>query len=147
MSPTGPAAPASVELFLVSTWLLASPLPKSSPSTEVTCPSPQKAVPQSCPAGAAGIAGSCTTASRTCKNSSSAGAMMCSASYARKNMYMFHMHKKEALKTGRMQSSINYGLNNIFHHHQINQILFFPYVHRFNGSNSALGGRKTPSSC
>lgn len=86
-------------------------------------------------------------ADRASKHPSNAGGLLCSASYIRKNMYMFHMHKRESLKAKRMQLSINYSLDNIFYHHQINQALFSPYVHRFNGSNSALGAHKTPASC
>lgn len=70
--PAGKERPASVRSFPVipqlPAWL------KSSPSPKVTRPSPQRAAPHSCSAG------SCPTASRVCKNSSGAGATMCSAS-------------------------------------------------------------------
>lgn len=62
-------------------------------------------------------------------------------------MYTFHMHKRESLKAKRMQLSINYSSDNIFYHHQINQALFSPDVHGFNGSNGAPGAHKTPTSC
>jgi len=102
MSPMRWAAPAGVELFPVSTQLPAISAAEEHPQHQgdlsLAAEGCSPVLPQ-----AASIASSHAAARRACKNSTRAAAAKCSASYARKNMYKFHMHKEEALKTRRMQ--------------------------------------------